>query len=220
VNGKRRSERNVTPKYEAREPDSSYDMPGAMARRYLLPGQSYELRTGRLKEKDTDTEAGSKQELTFDNVQVKLDVADSSAYVRGTIDFTGTRHSPLNPELSYTSILHSHNQQLEHLTMTSRTMIRPTTLLPVFRAASRRFNSSSSSSGSGAVTLHPETQYEKFMQPLKDSGIRAGNMAYVWEVPKDLPQNDFIKRRIAVADHAECMSLLHPYLFIYLLERG
>lgn len=33
MKGKRRRERKVTPKYEASEPESSYDIPGAMTTR-------------------------------------------------------------------------------------------------------------------------------------------------------------------------------------------
>lgn len=84
-------------------------------------------------------------------------------------------------------------------------MIRSITtqFLPALRqAGSRRLNS-----GGGTIAVsNRESEYEKFMTPFKDPGIKAGNHAYVWEVPKNLPSNDFIKRREAVATHAECRS--------------
>jgi len=83
-------------------------------------------------------------------------------------------------------------------------MLRPIALalaLPALRLAGTPLRLASTST---AVLAHPEAEYEKFMQPLKAPGIRANAHAYVWEVPKDLPENDFIRRRQAVADHAEC----------------
>ena len=80
-------------------------------------------------------------------------------------------------------------------------MLRLTTLrlLPTLRHARR-----SETTLSTSIMSHPEAEYEKFMKPLKHKGIRPGAMAYVWEVPKDLPENDFSKRRTAVAEHAAC----------------
>ena len=45
------------------------------------------------------------------------------------------------------------------------------------------------------------------MQPLHAPGIAAGEKAYVWEVPKNLPENEFIKSRLAVEEHAACECL-------------
>ena len=78
-------------------------------------------------------------------------------------------------------------------------MLRPATLAlraTIRLAAGRRLASTSMSPS--ATTA----QYEKFMSPLKDSRILPGHQAYVWEVPKDLPENDFVMRRKAVAEHA------------------
>ena len=82
-------------------------------------------------------------------------------------------------------------------------MLRPTILAfrPALRLASpvpRRLASTS------VAEAHPQTVWDKWMTPLKDPGIRAGNLAYVWEVPKELPENDFNTRRRAVYEHAAC----------------
>lgn len=85
-------------------------------------------------------------------------------------------------------------------------MFRPTTLAlrPVLRLACtgpRRLAST------GVANPHPPTVWDKWMTPLKDPGIREGQLAYVWEVPKELPDNDFNMRRRAVTEHAACESV-------------
>lgn len=42
------------------------------------------------------------------------------------------------------------------------------------------------------------------VKEIKDSRIAHGERAFVWEIPKDLKPNAFIKRRKAVEEHAFC----------------
>lgn len=59
-------------------------------------------------------------------------------------------------------------------------------------------------SGHAAVpAVYPLKEFEQLgMKEIKDDRILHGQHAFVWEVPKDLKPNEFIKRRRAVEEHA------------------
>ena len=76
--------------------------------------------------------------------------------------------------------------------------------LPAIRASgARRLNSSTSG---GAITLPvlSETGLEATFLPFRHAKIKSGTTAYVWDVPKDLPENEFVRTKRAVAEHAAC----------------
>ena len=78
--------------------------------------------------------------------------------------------------------------------------------LPI-AAASRRYASTSVAEVS-SIPRNVEALLNKQLdfKPLNDPRVPHGVNAMVWDVPKDLPENDFIKRRNAVEAHAEGRS--------------
>lgn len=65
-----------------------------------------------------------------------------------------------------------------------------------------------------AVTLPKETQEALDTMKLNDPRIASGTQAYYWPAPpiSELPKTEFLKRRLAVAEHSEGESSLAALL--------
>lgn len=84
-----------------------------------------------------------------------------------------------------------------------RTLATPA--LRATRLTARRYASAVSKDTQlvSAPMASPLVTKELDFKPLSEAdGIQPGAAAFVWEVPKNIPENDFIRRRREVKEHA------------------